>query len=304
MMWPGGIYIDIRQLQYLIEVARLKSFTKAADALFITQPTISKTIKGMEEELGVILFERTGKRIQLTDAGQIIVNQAGQIVTAFHNLNAELDDLRNLKQGHIRIGLPPMVGASFFPKVIGQFHNQYPDIKIQLFEDGAKKVELDVANGLLDVGVAVLPTGQEGLSSIPFVEEKLNLVVHPTHRLAEQSEVKLSELSEDGFVLFREDFTLHDRIIAECVRVGFQPHVIYESSQWDLISQMVAVGLGITLLPETICREIDEEQVRVIPLVEPVIPWELGIIWRDERYQSFATREWIRFAERVLADKG
>ncbi|RCX16662.1 DNA-binding transcriptional LysR family regulator [Fontibacillus phaseoli] len=292
--------MDIRQMQYLIEVARLKSFTKAADALFITQPTISKTIKGMEEELGVVLFDRVGKKVELTDAGQLIVTQAQQIVTSFHNLTAELDDLRNLKKGHIRIGLPPMVGSSFFPRVIGQFHQRYPEITIQLFEDGAKKVESDVADGLLEVGVAVLPTVQEGLRSFPFVEEKLNLVVHPSHPLAERGQVDLAELANDGFVLFRQDFTLHDRIIAECAIAGFQPHVIYESSQWDLISEMVAVGLGITLLPETICREIDKERVRILSLVNPVIPWKLGIIWREDRYLSFATREWIRFAQEVL----
>lgn len=295
--------MDIRQMQVLIEVARLRSFTKAAEALYITQPTISKTIKAMEEELGVVLFDRVGKKIELTDAGRIIATQAQQIVTSFQNLMAELDDLRNLKKGHLRIGLPPMVGSSFFPKVIGEFHQRYPDITIQLFEDGAKKVEQDVAGGLLDVGVVVLPTVEAELSSFPFVEEKLNLVVHPSHPLAERESAELAELSQDGFVLFREDFTLHDRIIGECAKAGFQPHVIYESSQWDLISEMVAVGLGITLLPETICREIDDEGVRIIPLVKPIIPWKLGIVWRDDRYLSFATREWIRFAQEVLTPR-
>ncbi|WP_187386151.1 cidABC operon transcriptional activator CidR [Paenibacillus tuaregi] len=296
--------MDIRQLQYLIEVARLRSFTKAAESLYITQPTISKTIRQMEEELGVVLFDRIGKRIELTDAGQIMVNQAQNIVTSFNNMSAELDDLRNLKKGHIRIGLPPMVGASFFPTVIGQFHKKYPDITIQLFEDGAKKVEADVASGALDVGIAVLPLKMEGIEYFSFVEEKLNLLVHPTHRLSGLKEAPLIELAGESFVLFREDFVLHDRIIAECVRVGFQPRVVYESSQWDLISEMVAANLGIALLPETVCREVDPSRVAILPLVNPVIPWNLGIIWREDRYLSFAAREWIRFAGEVLSDAG
>ncbi|MNH71323.1 HTH-type transcriptional regulator CynR [compost metagenome] len=292
--------VDIRQLQYLIEVARLKSFTKAAESLYITQPTISKTIRQMEEELGIVLFDRIGKRISLTDAGQIMVNQAQNIVKSFNNMSAELDDLRNLKKGHIRIGLPPMVGASFFPKIIGQFHKRYPDITIQLFEDGAKKVEADTDSGALDVGITVLPVTVEGLECFSFVEEKLNLLVHPSHRLAGRKEAPLTELVEESFVLFREDFVLHDRIITECVRVGFQPRVIYESSQWDLISEMVAANLGIALLPETVCREVDPSRVTILPLVDPVIPWNLGIIWREDRYLSFAAREWIRFAQEVL----
>lgn len=292
--------MDIRQLQYLVEVARLRSFTKAAESLFITQPTISKTIRTMEDELGVQLIERLGKRIELTDAGNIIVDQAQNILKSFQNLSAELDDLRNLKRGHIRIGLPPMVGSSFFPVVIGQFHQKYPEITIQLFEDGAKKVEIDVASGALDVGVVVLPTNEEGFGCFSFVEERLKLLVHPSHSLANRTEVKLADLDQESFVLFREDFMLHDRIIGECARVGFQPRVIYESSQWDLISEMVAAGLGVALLPETICAEVDQERVRIMPLVEPVIPWKLGIIWREDRYLSFAAREWIRFAKEVL----
>ncbi|ANS76697.1 LysR family transcriptional regulator [Paenibacillus yonginensis] len=293
--------MDIRQLQYLVEVARLRSFTKAAEALFITQPTISKTVRMMEEELGIVLFARQGRSVELTDAGRIIVERAQEILNSFQNLSGELDDLRNLKRGHIRIGLPPMVGSSFFPKVMGQFHQRYPDITIRLFEDGAKKVEIDVQEGSLDLGVVVLPTVSEELFEIfPFVEEKLNLIVPSLHRLAECGEVGLRELQDEFFIMFREDFALHDRIIKECQGAGFQPKIIYESSQWDLISQMVAAGLGVALLPETICREMDPERVAIVPLVDPVIPWNLGIIWKKDRYMSFAAREWIRLARKGL----
>ncbi|MHA0856914.1 cidABC operon transcriptional activator CidR [Paenibacillus sp. CMAA1364] len=292
--------MDIRQLQYFMEVAHHKSFTKAAEVLYITQPTISKTIKNMEEEFDIVLFDRSNKKIALTDAGKIMYEQGRQIVKSFQNLSSELQDLQNLKKGHIRIGLPPMVGSSFFPEVIGQFHEQYPDVTIQIFEDGAKKVEVDVESGLLDIGVTVLPTNLDLFHSFTFVEEKLMLLVHPTHALAQQDTVSLKALEGEPFVLFREDFAMHDRIITECVRLGFQPHVVYESSQWDLISGMVAANLGIALLPETICDEVDQSRIRIIPLVNPTIPWQLGMIWRKERYQSFAAQEWINFTQSIL----
>lgn len=295
--------MDIRQLQYFMEVARHKSFTKAAEALYITQPTISKTIKNMEEEFHIVLFDRASKKIELTDAGKIMYEQGRHIVKSFQNLSSELQDLQNLKKGHIRIGLPPMVGSSFFPEVIGQFHEQYPDVTIQIFEDGAKKVELDVESGLLDIGVTVLPTDDKLFHSFSFVQEKLMLLVHPTHALADNDSVSLSALEGEPFVLFREDFAMHDRIITECVRLGFQPHVVYESSQWDLISGMVAANLGIALLPETICREVDQSRIRVVSLVNPTIPWQLGMIWRKERYQSFAAQEWIHFTQDIFKGK-
>lgn len=296
--------MDIRHLQYFMEVARHRSFTKAAEALYITQPTISKTIKNIEEELDIVLFDRRGKKIELTDAGEIMLEQARHIVKSFQSLSSELKDLQNLKKGHIRIGLPPMVGSSFFPEVIGQFHEQYPEVTIQIFEDGAKKVELDVESGLLDIGVTVLPTDDELFHSFSFVQEKLMLIVHPSHDLAGRESVSLVELEAEPFVLFREDFALHDRIITECIRVGFQPHVVYESSQWDLISGMVAANLGIALLPETICREVDKSRIQILPLKDPAIPWQLGMIWCKDRYMSFATQEWIHFTQGIFRKKG
>lgn len=295
--------MDIRHLHYFLEVARQKSFTKAAQALYITQPSISKTVKNLEEELGVTLLDRYGKKVELTDAGEVFARQAQEIVTSFHNLSSELDDLMNLKKGHIRIGLPPMIGSSFFPKVIGEFYKQYPNVTIQLFEDGGKKVESDVVSGALDIGVTVLPADDSLLDGYVFVRESLKVVLHPTHLLAGEQEISLSDLREDAFILFREDFTLHDRIIGACQKAGYQPRIIYESAQWDLISNMVAAGLGVALMPETICMELDVEEVCILPLQER-IPWELGMVWRKDRYQSFAVREWIAFTETMLKQKG
>ncbi|WP_410512707.1 LysR family transcriptional regulator [Paenibacillus sp. BR2-3] len=295
--------MDIRQLEYFVQAARLNSFSKAAESLYITQPTISKMLRNLEVELGADLFYREGKSIRLTDAGEILLTKAQNIVESFHSLSSELDSLRNLKKGHIRIGLPPMVGASFFPAVIGQFHKKYPEVTIRLHEDGAKKVENDVETGLLDIGVVVLPVNSARFHYFSFVQEKLQLLVPLSHRLAEAKSVPMSGLSGEEFVLFREDFTLHDRIITECVKAGFQPKVVYESSQWDLISRMVAAGLGIALLPETICRDMDRSRIAVIPLTEPAIPWQLGMIWRRDRYLSFAAREWVSFARGLLEEQ-
>lgn len=295
--------MDIRHLQYFLKVAQHRSFTKAAQDLYITQPTISKMIKSIEKELGVVLFHRLGKQVELTDAGHVIFNQAQDIVHAFENLSSELDDLIQLKKGHIRIGLPPMIGSSFFPKVIGKFREQYPEVTIQLIEDGAKKVESDVESGVLDIGVVLSPINEEMFHSFSLVQEKLMLLVHPSHPFANRAEVSLSELAHESFVFFREDFALHDRIIAACVQAGFQPHVIYESSQWDFISEMVAANLGIALLPEPICRELDVERVRLLPLVDPVIPWHLTMVWRKDRYLSFAAREWIRFTRDLFLNR-
>jgi len=289
--------MDIRHLQYFVKVAELSSFTKAAHALYVTQPTISKMVKSIEEEIGVSLLLRSGKKVQLTDAGEVLYKRAQDIVRSFDHLTTELDELRNLKRGKLRIGLPPMIGSSFFPQVIGKFREHYPDVSIQLIEDGSKKVESNVENGQLDIGVVLLPTDQELFHTFSLIKEKLMLLVHPTHPLAKKKRVALAELEKEPFIFFREDFALHGRIIDECVQAGFQPRIIYESSQWDFISEMVAANLGIALLPKPICDDLDTSRIQILDVIEPVIPWHLVMIWRKDHYLSFAAREWIRFTQ-------
>lgn len=296
--------MDIRDLQYVLELARRRSFTKASEALHITQPTLSKMIKNLEEELGVQLFTREGKQVDLTDAGRVILEQAGPIVDAFHSLTSELQDLTRLGKGQIRIGLPPMVGANFFPRVMSQFRSHYPGVTIQLEEAGSVKVEALVAGGALDMGVVLLPVDDSRFDSYTIIRERLRLIVHPGHPLAAEGrkQVRLSELAPEAIILFREDFGLHDKIILECRKAGFEPNVLYESSQWDFMAEMAAAGLGVSLLPEVICRTLDPSRVRVLELVEPVIPWHLAMIWRKKSYLSYAAREWIRFTQELLGE--
>ncbi len=293
--------MDIRHMQYVLELARSGSFTRAAQTLHITQPTLSKAIKSLEEELGVELFKRDGKRIELTDAGRAITGQAHNITEAFHNLTLELEDLTNLNKGVIRIGIPPMAGSSFFPQVLRQFRQKYPGLVIQMVEDGAKKLETKVAEGKLDVGVVLLPVDGERFDSFTVIKERLKVIVQTGHPLAGNGSVPLRQLAEEPFILFKEEFALHDRIIAECHRAGFRPNVQYESSQWDFIYELAAAGLGVAMLPETICRSLDTRRVAVLDLVEPQIPWHLGMIWGKKSYLPLAAREWVRFTRGIFS---
>ncbi|MGM7724006.1 cidABC operon transcriptional activator CidR [Metabacillus sp. Hm71] len=291
--------MDIKQLQYFIEVADLGSFSRAAESLFITQPTISKMIKNLEEELGVPLFDRSRKKLLLTDAGQTILKQAKLIDKAFTNLEIEVDNLLGLKKGHIRIGLPPIFDAHAFLKIIGCFHEKYPGITFQFVEDGSKRIEDDVDKHILDAGVVVLPTKDDIFEHFAFMEEDLKLILHPRHPLAEKTEVHLTELANESFILFNKDFVLNDHIISACNKSGFHPHIISESSQWSFIEEMVASKLGVSLLPESICRHL-KRNVRAVKVIEPSISWNLALIWRKNAYISNAAKAWLQFTKEKL----
>ncbi|MCA1035914.1 MULTISPECIES: LysR family transcriptional regulator [Bacillus] len=286
--------MDIRQLTYFIEVAQQKSFTKASSVLHLTQPTLSKMVKSLEDELDIELIDRSARQIELTEAGEIVYEQGQKVIESINDLSTHLYDLMNLKKGKIKIGIPPLIGVLFFPKVIKSFKEKYPDVEILLTEHGANKVMEEVAEGLLDFGVAVLPADESQFDITPFIHEELMLYMHATSPFSQKQEVKLADLQEESFILFSEEFTLHDRITEACIKAGFRPKVAYESSQWDFISEMIAENLGIAILPPSIAKRMNSDHIRNVRLKGPSIPWRLGIIQKKGRYVSHATREFIR----------
>jgi len=286
--------MDFRQLTYFIEVAQCKSFTKAAEKLHVSQPTLSKMVKNLEDDLDVELIDRSARQIALTDAGEIVLQEGLKIIESMEDLSMHLYDLMHLKRGKIEIGIPPLIGVLFFPRIIKGFQKLYPNIEIDLLERGGNKVMEEVKDGILDLGVVIMPEEDEPFDCIPFLHDELNLFVHADHRLAVRESIKMQELQDEKFILFSEDFTLHDRIIQECRKAGFNPDVAYVSSQWDFISEMIGEQLGIAILPRAIASKVNGELVKSVP-IRPSIPWKLVTITKKEKYISRAAQAFIQF---------
>jgi DNA-binding transcriptional LysR family regulator len=295
--------VDIRHITYFIEVAKYKSFTKASNSLHLSQSTLSKVVKSLEEELNVELIDRSAKNIELTEAGEIVLAEGKMIMESLNDLSIHLYDLMNLKKGKIKIGLPPIIGSLFFPKIIKGFHNLYPDIKIKLSEDDSKKVKQEIRDGILDLGVVMLPVDEKEFDVVPFVSDELSLFVHHSHPLAEREKVEMKELQNETFILFKEEFAIHEIIIQECVRAGFHPEIAYESSEWDFICGMIGENLGISIFPKPIAQKVDQDLIKTIPIVHPSLPWNLGIISKKKKYPSPAVREFIQYISAELPTK-
>ncbi|SIS46749.1 LysR family transcriptional regulator [Salimicrobium salexigens] len=293
--------MDIRHLTYFIEVTRFESFTRAAEHLYVTQPTISKMIKNLETELGVELFDRSRKQLVLTDAGRAIYDKAKTIVKASENLQTELDDLIGLQKGHIRIGLPPILDAELFIGILGEFHQVHPRITFELIENGTKKIEEDILNEHLDAGIAVLPPEEEEFDTFSFIKEELRAVLPASHPLAGRRRIDLKELENDDFITFNRDFALYERIHDACLSAGFVPKTISETSQWDFIGKMITSGLGISILPYSVANLLKED-LRLVKIRNPSLEWNVGLIWRKNHYLSYATREWLRFTQERLIE--
>ena len=291
--------MDIRHLTYFIEVAKQKSFTKASQVLCLTQPTLSKMVKNLEEALKVELLDRSSKKVVLTAAGEIVFEEGQKILGSFEDLSSVVNDMMNLKKGKLKIGVPPLIAVLFFPKIIREFRELYPGITIQLVEKSAAKVRQDVKNGTLDFGVDLLPVEGE-FDVVPFMDEEMMLFVHSSSPLATKEEVSLIEIKDEPFVYFQEDSKLRQLVVEECRKLGFEPTISYESFNWDLISEMVAENLGISIFPKSVVKKVDLSKVKVIPLVNPSINWKLGIILKKEKYVSYAAKEMIKYISSSL----
>lgn len=290
----GDEFLELKELRHFIEVIRYGGFSKAAENIYVSQPTLSKSIKKLETKLNVELFERSTRKLILTDAGSIVYKQAQQILGKTEELTMLLDDLALIPKGKIHFGVPPLIGALFFPEIAGSFTVYNPEVKLELVEHGARKIESLIDEGKVEIGIVVLPTIKDKFNIFPFKNEDFEVFLHANHPLARKKKLTLAELKNEDFILFNPEFTLHHLIIRHCQSAGFEPNIAYESSQWDLITELVNNELGITILPQSVYPKMNKNKVKMIPLENPPI-WELNIITKKDSYHGFAVKELLSF---------
>ncbi|MGG2084248.1 LysR family transcriptional regulator [Lysinibacillus pakistanensis] len=295
--------MELRDLKAFMAVVEHGSFTKAASESFVSQPSLSKSIKKLEETLRVELLNRSTRHVELTDAGSIVYKQGQKIMGSVMELHILLDDLLNIQTGVIKLGIPPLIGTLFFPDIARNFHMQYPKVRLELVERGAKMIGTLVENGEVDIGIVVLPTDERKFSVQPFVEDQFFVFINDSHPLALKKFIQLEDLKNETFIIFTEEFTLHDYVINTCNTAGFTPIIGYKSSQWDLIVELVSSNLGITLLPYSIAAKQTNNNVKIIPLKDFDMPWRLGVITKKNSYQSFALKQLLNSISREVASK-
>lgn len=292
--------MDYRHLKYFMEVAEQKSFSKAARNLHISQSAISRMIKSLEDEMGVTLFIRNAKTVEITAPGTIFFNYVKRCLFVFEHLKSDFENEFNLKQDTIQIGLPPITDAHVFAKLLGEFKRTYPQISIKLYEYGSKVIESSVQEGVIDVGI-ICTIPNKDFESFFLSDDEMCVVMPKGYPLEERKEIPLKLLADYPLVLYRDDFNLHDDILANCEKIGFTPKIVFETSQRELMLQTVSSGLGVAVLPSRLCPEGGENgNVAVRPLTEPKMTHHLYAIWKKGRYMSRAARLWIEFTKEHL----
>ncbi|MCM3764185.1 LysR family transcriptional regulator [Neobacillus niacini] len=293
--------MEIRQLTYFTEVAKEKSFTIAARNLHISQPALSKMVKNLEDELGVQLFDRSEKFLHLTDAGEQLYERAQKLLFEFESLSESIRDTEQLKKGHIKVGIPPVIGTSYFPKLIAGFRQLYPGVILSILEEGAMNISDRVEDGSIDAGVIILPVDETKFDFIPIFSDENKLIVHRSHPLASKEVIDYEDLKDESFVLLNETFKLHHHIIASCRQSGFEPNITIKSSQWDFIAELVAMNQGISILPRPILDKFNSGMILQIPINHPSVRWDIAIILKKGRYTSYALRRFIEYVKQNIS---
>jgi DNA-binding transcriptional LysR family regulator len=292
--------LDIRALRYFAEVVNCGGFSRASEILHVTQPAISRAVRLLEEECGVRLLTREPKTVKLTREGEVVYRHATQMLRQARQLTSELKDMKSELKGVLRVGLPPLVGSTFFPDVIAKFRREYPGIELQIAEFFSSHLEQALDDGEIDIAAAMLPVDTERFVVQQFAADRLMFVVNPGHEISAYSAMRILALKSQPLVTFTKDFKLCQLIEDACRAQGFIPSIVGRSSHLDLVLAMVASGMGITVLPESVIERNNVRHFVSVPIVKPAIHFELALVRLRESYVSHGCRAWLALAAGAL----
>ncbi|WP_102224470.1 LysR family transcriptional regulator [Acidimangrovimonas sediminis] len=284
--------MNFRTLRMFVEVVRQGGFTRAAEAVFATQSTVSKAVRQLEDEVGVPLIDRAGQRVGLTAAGEVVHRRALRILAEQADLMREIDEIRGLQRGTLRLGLPPIGSSVLFAPVLASYRARYPGVDIHLVEHGSSRLEEVVRAGELDLAGSLLPVSEE-FAWQDVRREPLMALLSRDHPLAKAGAIGIDALRDIPFILFESGFALNRIIVEACRRRGFTPQVAVRSSQVDFIVELAASGLGVAFLPRLMTREQHRHLVAQVLLDHADTDWHMAMVWRRDAYLSHAARAWL-----------
>jgi DNA-binding transcriptional LysR family regulator len=269
-------------------VAQKLNFSRAAEALHVAQPAISQQIKALEDHLGVRLFDRMGKRIALTRAGEVLLPHAYQILAAVELAANEVRELGQLSRGSASLGAPPTVSSHVLPNRLTQFRSLYPGLEVSLREAGTESLLAAVADGQLDLAIAASDGLPPVMEETPFLEEDYVLAVSVLHPLSRQRSARLADLAAEPFILFPVGYRLREVTLAACRRAGFEPKVALDGGAMQSALEFVAAGLGVALVPELALT--NAPNIRRVIIEDQRLHRRLSVVWRKGHYLSPAAR--------------
>ncbi|MGN4709634.1 LysR family transcriptional regulator [Bacillus cereus group sp. MYBK222-1] len=294
--------MNLRDFEVFKTIVECGSFSKASEQLFIAQPSLSKTIQKLEKKLSVTLFERSNRIIRLTDEGQLVYEKAITMLQQMKELKKELEDINehineNIK-GHLKVGLPQIIGTFFFPQVAKAFSKKYTEVTLEIVEEGGLNVEKLVEKGEVDVAFVVIPTQSKELEEQLIFEAPFVACLPKSHVLKEEQQITLAQLQQDDWILFDTTFALSQVVLESCRKENFVPNIAYSTTQWDLLMALVRDELGVAIIPSPL-TEMCSQNLCVKEISSQYIPWKIGIVLKENRYKTRALKAFLKIVSDV-----
>ncbi|RDE18767.1 LysR family transcriptional regulator [Motiliproteus coralliicola] len=284
--------MDLRKLRIFVEVARHGSFSGAARALPLAQPAVSVAVQKLEQELDLLLFHRHDRRISLTSEGKVLLQHAQRMLEDLRQAQLEMDELKGLRKGEVRIGIPSMLGTYYFPELLMAFKQRYPQLKLSVEEAGARDIQQMIDAGELDMGIIVREQLPESLEAELFLREQMVVCLPPEHPLAAQPSVSFEQFFAEPLVLFKPGYFHRAFIDRLAQQTEYPMQIEFETNLIPLIRKIVGKGFGITTFLAMVAEGDSELAAR--PFSEPV--WlDLCIAWKRGAYLSHADRSFVEF---------
>jgi DNA-binding transcriptional LysR family regulator len=280
--------MELRHLRYFEAVARHSHVTRAAEELHIAQPALSKQISQLEHELDVALFDRVGRNVRLTEAGEALLPHARMVLAQVEAARAEMAERIGLRRGRVAIGTPPTVGTQLLPRALAAFNQTYPGIEFRLHEAGVQTLLDLLEAGLADIAIVTLPVEDPALTVAELFSEELVVVVGSEHPLAGRDGVPLEELQNESWVLSPKNYELREATLHACHEAGFTPRVVLDGGEMDTLLHLVAAGVGITIVPRMAVKH--SETLMMLKVQNRQVQRSLGLVWRTDRINSPAAR--------------
>jgi DNA-binding transcriptional LysR family regulator len=294
--------MELSQLRYLVALAEERHFTRAAAREHIAQPALSQQIRRLEDELGLALVERTTRRVEMTEAGQLLVARARRVLAELDAAHTEMQAIRGVDVGHVSVGALHTMGLVDLSLVLAIFHRRHPGVELTVREQSSEELAEMLRADELDLAFLSVTERIEshGLGCHQLVSEELMVIVPPDHPLASRKQVSMRELAAEQFIAFRPGARLRELLVGAGRQAGFDPQVKLESNESQRIRRLVARGMGVAILPRSDVVAAGA-QVAALELTEPALTRDITLAWRADRRHSPAAAEFLELARETYS---
>ena len=285
--------MNLRDLRYFIALAETRHFGRAAEACFVSQPTLSTQLKKLEEELGVALFERAPRNILLTPAGEQILRHAKLALSHVGTMQEIAKHTKDPESASIRLGIFPTLAPYLLPHVVPKLRKRFPNLELLLIEEKTEILIHQLRDGLIDAAILAEPLTEEQFESMHLFTEPFVLALPEKHPLSNQLTLGMGELEQQHLLLLEDGHCLRDQALAVCALSGASEKEGFRATSLETLRQMVAAGVGITLLPMLAVKPPVPKSpyIRLLPFRNPAPTRRIALFWRKSSVRGAFLRD-------------